>query len=292
MTQGTQMEGGGETGRSKNEHSESRISFPSTAFDLIWYCKTASVHLFSMTSQGFHECLASFRLSGQCLTLPLLSAEIDEESKTYFSGSRPPVFTSFHQFSSFCLPLLCSLWLSSSGPLSPFFLLSFVLLLLFQCYLIQQLRYWKATKRLPVAKHRVYLSVCAVPYYVQYCYFIQQSVICSAWPPWQCACVHACGSAAYCMSLWVLLCACSSLEVKDWGSRKSGVLIERQRCTVIIMKALQEKLNWRGREIERALWDMEDDFHLKESISFLADEPVEKIGISEGASVDMHWCAL
>lgn len=32
---------------------------------------------------------------------------------------------------------------------------------------------------------------------------------------------------------------------------------------------------------------MEDGFHFKESISFLADEPVEKISISEEAS-DMH----
>lgn len=34
------------------------------------------------------------------------------------------------------------------------------------------------------------------------------------------------------------------------------------------------------------------DFHLKESISFLADEPVEEIGIGEEASVtsvDAHY---
>lgn len=90
------------------------------------------------------------------------------------------------------------------------------------------------------------------------------------------------------------MCECSYLEVKDGKSRRSGVLIERQRCTVIIMKALQEKLNSRAREREREreLSDMEDGFHLKESISFLADGFVEKIGISEEASVvsvDLHF---
>lgn len=95
-----------------------------------------------------------------------------------------------------------------------------------------------------------YISLCAISYDVHNCYFMQSS---SAWSHWHCAFVHVCGSAAYCMSFYVPLCACSYLEVKDGGSRKSGVLIERQRCTVIIMKALQEKLNWRRREIERAL---------------------------------------
>lgn len=50
-----------------------------------------------MTSQGYHECLASFQHSGQYLTLPLLSAEIDEESKTYLLVAVP-----------LCLPLSIS----------------------------------------------------------------------------------------------------------------------------------------------------------------------------------------
>lgn len=57
-----------------------------------------------------------------------------------------------------------------------------------------------------------------------------------------------CVSAAYCTNVCVLLCACSYLEVKDGRSRRSGVLIELQKCTVIIMKALQEKLNLRRRK--------------------------------------------
>lgn len=35
--------------------------------------------------------------------------------------------------------------------------------------------------------------------------------------------------------------------LEDGRSRRSGVLIEKQRCTVIIMKALQEKLKSRRR---------------------------------------------
>ena len=74
---------------------------------------------------------------------------------------------------------------------------------------------------------------------------------------------------------------------KDGKSRRPCVLIERQRCTVFIMKALQEKLN-SGRESYET-WRM--IFILKESISFLADELVEEIAIREEAStasVDVH----
>lgn len=71
--------------------------------------------------------------------------------------------------------------------------------------------------------------MCFSPYDVQRCYSIQHSVIS---PVTQCVCVF---------ELKAPFCARAAIWKLKMEAERSAVLIERQRCTVIIMKALQGK---------------------------------------------------
>lgn len=122
------------------------------------------------------------------------------------------------------------------------------------------------------------LQDCTTLLYYSFYFHHAQGVLAVCERVWECSILHEVMHSSACVQLF---------GSKDGKSRWPCVLIERQRCTVIIMKALQEKLK-SGRESYETWRKI---FILKESISFLADELEEEISIREEAStasVDVH----